>query len=231
MKTKIFYITIFSCFCCTFAFAQQERSNIKKGNKEYEKQRFTEAEIEYREALQKNQKSVEANFNLGNALYRQGKYDSAREHFQVVALTEKDRNKKVAAGAFHNIGNTFMEEKDYAKSVSAYREALKLNPKDDETRYNLALANALLKQQEQQQQNQQNQNNDDKDDKNKDQQNQNQQQQNEQQQEQQRQENNRSRENAQQLLDAFAEDEKELLQKINEAKPQKVNTRTIEKDW
>ncbi len=222
MKTKII-ILFLSFFYYTLAFSQQERANIQKGNKLYEKGNYTGAETEYRESLLRNQKSVPGTFNLGNALYKQQKYDKAREQYQVVAATEKDE--KMLAEAYHNIGNTYMEEKDYSKGIGAYKKALKLNPKDEDTRYNLALANAMLKQQQQQQQQQ---NNDDKKEDNKDQQ---EQQNQNQEQPQQQEQNNMSKENAQQILDAFAEDEKDLMEKLNEAKRNPANTRKIEKDW
>jgi len=222
MKTKLI-IFFLSFFLFTSAFAQQERSAISRGNRAFEKGNFIDAETQFREALLKNQKSVPGMFNLGNALFAQQKYDKAREQYELVAATEKDI--KIQAAAFHNIGNTFAQEQNYAQAINAYKKALKLNPKDDDTRYNLALANALLKQQESQEQQQQS---DDKQDNNKDKE---EQQQNQDQQPQQQEENNMSRENAKQILDAFAQDEKELLEKLNEQKTTPKSKRNLEKDW
>ena len=212
MKHKLNTLLI-SIFCCTFAFAQNERKDIKSGNEFYNKNEYEKAETAYREALLKNKNSLEANFNLGNSLYRQGKFDLAQDQFRIIAETSKD--KETAAAAYHNLGNTYMSKIEYDKSAAAYKKSLRLNPKDDDTRYNLALANAMLKKQQQ---------------------NQNQQQQQQEQQEEEKpqppqpQENNMPKENAQQILDAFQQDEKAVLDKIKEQKQSK-NKRQLEKDW
>ena len=212
MKQKINILLIF-IFCCTFAFAQNERKDIETGSKFYKKNEYEKAETAYREALLKNKNSIEANFNLGNALYRQGKFDLAKDQFQIIAETATD--KKTAAAAYHNLGNTYMSKEEYENSVAAYKKSLRLNPKDDDTRYNLALANALLKKQQQQpKQNQQQQE---------------QEQEKQQPQSPQPQENNISKESAQQILDAFLQDEKDVLDKIN--KQNQSNKRQLDKDW
>ena len=215
MKQKA-NILLISIFCCTFAFAQNERKDIKAGNEFYEKSEHEKAETAYREALLKNKNSQEANFNLGNTLYRQGKFDLAKDQFQVIAETTAD--KTTAAAAYHNLGNTYMSKKEYENSVSAYKKSLRFNPKDDETRYNLALANAMLRQQQQEQK------------QNQPQQQEQEQEQEEQQQQPQAQENNMSKENAQQILDAFQQDEKDLMDKMNEQKQSK-NKRQLDIDW
>jgi len=209
-------ILLISIFCCTFAFAQKdERKDIKNGNELYKKSEYEKSETSYREALLKNKNSPEANFNLGNALYRQGKFDLAKDQFQIIAETAKD--KETVSAAYHNLGNTYMSKKEYENSVAAYKKSLRLNPKDNETRYNLALANAMLKKQQQNQ-------------------NQNQQQQQEQKQEEkqqppapQPQENNIQKETAQQILDAFQQDEKAVQDKVNKQK--QSNKRQLDKDW
>ncbi|GHT31276.1 hypothetical protein FACS189434_00750 [Bacteroidia bacterium] len=195
MKIKSYIFTI-SIFCCTFAFAQKEE--INSGNKLYKSKEYDKAETAYREALLKNKNSTEGNFNLGNTLYRQGKFDQAKEQFQVIAETAQD--KKTAAAAYHNLGNAFMSQKDYGNSAEAYKKSLKLNPKDEDTRYNLALANALMKKEKQ----------------------------NEQQQAPPPPESTMPQENAQQILDAFQEDEQELLNNMNTQTPDK---RPLDKDW
>ena len=210
-------ILLISIFCCTFAFSQNERKDIKSGNEFYKKNEYEKSETAYREALLKNKNSTEANFNLGNALYRQKKFDLAKDQFQIIAETAKD--KKTAAAAYHNLGNTYMSKEEYENSVEAYKKSLRLNPKDDETRYNLALANAMLRKQQQNQNQQQNQ-----------QQEQEQKQEEKQQQAPQPQEDNMSKENAQQILNAFQQDEKELLDKMNEQK-QSQSKRQLDKDW
>ena len=210
-------------FCSGAMFAQKaERKNVREGNKLYEAEKFTEAEIAYRKSLEVNPRSSEGTYNLGNALYKQKKFPEAAEQYQLIAgqgekMIETPEGKARLAEIYHNVGNIGMQNKEYAKSVEAYKQSLRLNPKDDETRYNLALAQKLL----QDQQNQQNedQNQDQNEDKNEDQDKQDQQQQNQDQQQQQddkkqdktqeqqpQQQEQMSKDNAQQMLDAFLQD-------------------------
>lgn len=133
--------------------AQKEARNVKEGNKQYVAQKFTEAQKFYEQGIADNSDSYSANFNLGNSLFRQKKYKEALEQYQKAATLTKE--KKEIASAFHNVGNALMEEKNYEKSVEAYKNSLKANPKDDDTRYNLAVAQYLMKKQQEQQKQQQ----------------------------------------------------------------------------
>ncbi|MFC2425599.1 MAG: tetratricopeptide repeat protein [Bacteroidota bacterium] len=133
--------------------AQKEARNVKEGNKQYVAQKFTEAQKFYEQGVADNSDSYSANFNLGNSLFRQKKYKEALEQYQKAATLTKE--KKEIASAFHNVGNALMEEKNYEKSVEAYKNSLKANPKDDDTRYNLAVAQYLMKKQQEQQKQQQ----------------------------------------------------------------------------
>ena len=141
-------------------FAQKaERKHVREGNDLYKSEKFTESEIEYRKALEVNPRSIEGTYNLGNSLYRQKKFPEAAEQYQLLAgqserLKETPEGKQRLSEVYHNMGNIFMNGKDYAKSVEAYKESLRLNPKDDETRYNLALAQKLLNDQQNQDQSQ-----------------------------------------------------------------------------
>ena len=207
--------------------AQKESDDIRAGNRLYKEKKYTEAEIEYRKALQKNNKSFEANYNLGNALFRQGKYDKAFEHYKNALPLTSDKQK--TAYDFHNLGNTFMSGGKIEEAISAYKTALKNNPKDNETRYNLAYAMSQLKKQQQDQN--QNQNDNDKD--------QNQNQDNEKQQpknnpdkkeeQPQPQQPQMSKENAQQILEALQQDELDTQEKAKNA--QKRTVRKTDKDW
>ncbi|MDR0536770.1 MAG: tetratricopeptide repeat protein [Tannerellaceae bacterium] len=211
------------------AFAQKaERSAIREGNKLYADGKFTESEIAFRKSIEVNPRSVEGTFNLGNALYKEGKFPEAAEQYQLVLgqaerlLQDNPDNAQKIAQVFHNIGNISMNQKEYAKSIDAYKRSLRLNPHSDETRYNLALAQKLLDNQ-QDQQDQQNQ------DDNKEQQQQQQQQQqkeNDQQksQEQQQQNEQMSKDNAQQILDAFLQDEKDTQEKVKKAQQMKQDS-------
>ncbi len=131
-------------------YAQQEGANVRAGNKLYEDGKFTEAEVEYRKGLQKKPDSFEANFNLGNALFRQEKYEEAMKYYGNAAAQTPDDKAKLAA-AYHNIGNSLLMGNQVEQSIEAYKQALKNNPADDETRYNLAFAQQMQKQQQQNQ--------------------------------------------------------------------------------
>jgi len=152
-KMKYFIAFLLSVFCATSIFAQKESKNVREGNKLYNEKKYSDAQQQYEAGIKKNEKSFSANYNLGNAFYRQNKFKEALEQYSKALTTTKSKNR--IASAFHNVGNAFMEQKNYAKSIEAYKKALLANPKDDETRYNLAVAQYLARKQQEQQQNQQ----------------------------------------------------------------------------
>ena len=171
-------------------------------------------------------------FNLANALLMQQKAQEAMEQYQSVSKIEKDKEK--LAQIYHNMGVMLQSAKQLPQCIEAYKESLRNNPKDDETRYNLALAQKQLKDQQQNQQNQdqqqQQEQKEDKQDQNKDQQEQeqkDQQQQNQQQQQQNK--NEMSKENAEQLLNAIMQDEKNVQDKVK--KQIQIQGKKLEKDW
>lgn len=218
-----------SCSICVFA--QQEARNVRLGNRQYRDSSYVDAEVEYRKALERNPKSFEGLYNLGNALFKQEKYDEALEQYKAAAAVAGDDKGRLSA-VNHNIGNSLCAKQQYAEAVEAYKASLKQNPKDNETRYNLAYAQEMCKQQQQQQQNQQNQQNQQQDKKDQQQNGnqQNQQDKQEQQQQQQQQDQQQmSKENAERILQALEEDEKEAQEKAQKA--QYKGTRNAEKDW
>jgi len=154
------------------ALKREARKLVREGNELYNQAKFADAEVAYKKALQKDPNSETANYNLGNALSQQNRGKEAIAKYELVAKTTKDNY--TLAEAMHNIGNTHYQDKNYQGAVDAYKNSLRANPKDDETRYNLALAQMMLK--NQQQQNKDNKDNkddkkdnkDNKDDKNKD---------------------------------------------------------------
>ncbi|ATL46778.1 hypothetical protein COR50_06085 [Chitinophaga caeni] len=155
----------------SYGFAQQNRVNkklIHEGNEQYKKQLYSDAEAAYKKVLEKDAKNQVANFNLGNSLYEQKRFDDARNQYTNAAKFAQ--NATQAANASYNVGNTFMSNQKWKESIEAYKEALRKNPHDEDARYNLAYAKEKLKQQQQQQQNKDNKDNKD-DKKNKDQQN------------------------------------------------------------
>lgn len=236
----------------SWLFAQQEKSYIHKGNELYKQQKYTEAEENYRKALQKKNQNVTGNFNLGDALYKQKKFDQAGQQFNQLAASATDKG--VAAKAYHNLGNTLLENKKLEESIEAYKKALLDNPKDEETRYNLAYAQEKLKQQQnkqkqqnkdnkdqkkndqkkdQQNKDQQNKDNKDKKDQNKDKQNQdnkNQQNKDQQKQQQQPQPDKLSKEDAQRMLNALNNEEQQTQDKLKNKKLKGTKVH-VSKDW
>ncbi len=132
-----------------FSWGQQGEiiNHIYEGNNEANKEKYTQAEIKYRKALSLAPEESKALYNLGNAHYKEKNFDEASQRF---FQTQKfSQNKNVKHRAFHNMGNVFMKKKDYAKAVESYKNALRNNPKDNETRYNYALAKELLEKEKQ----------------------------------------------------------------------------------
>ena len=209
-----------------------ERDFIRKGNRFFKDSVYVDAEVNYRKALEANPQSTVSMFNLGNTLTQQNKLQEAME--QYVGATKVEKGKSNLAQIYHNMGVIFHSQKDYAKAVEAYKQSLRNNPKDDETRYNLALAQKMLKDQQQDQQNQnQDQNKQaqqkeqDKKDQNKQDQKQNQDQQQKSQPE--KKDNEMSKENAEQLLNSVMQDEKDIQDKVK--KQQVLQGGRLEKDW
>ena len=224
-RILVIFIVLFSI---TQVWAQQEGPDLRRGNKEYKHENYTEAEVNYRRGLDKNNDSFEGHFNLGDALFRQEKYPEALEQYQKAEslLKGDDKTRKAEldrrlAATYHNMGNALYAQQQYDKSVAAYQQSLRHNPKDNDTRYNLVKAMQQLQQQNQNQQQNQEQNNDST---------QQQEQQQEQQQNQQQEQNQdqMDRETAEQILQALEQDEQETQEKLQRQQGKK---RRVEKNW
>lgn len=228
-KTTIMVIMLMA-MASTTALAQSDRLEIRKGNKEFRAGNNQQAEVAYRKSIERNKANAEAHFNLGNALLAQGKDSAAIEEYQTAADLQKVPMRK--AQIYHNIGVVCQSKKLYQDAINHYKKALRLNPHDNMTRYNLELCKREAKKQQQNQQNQQNkQNKQDKDKQNKDQKDkQKQQKQNEDKQKEQQERNKMSRDNAEQLLNAAIQQEKNTNDKIKKAMRQPAS-RKLEKNW
>ena len=226
-----------SLFIILFSFSPagaqtSDRQYIRQGNKQFHAGNYANAEVSYRKAVEKNNKNPQAAFNLGNALMAQKKDSAAVEQFQNAARLESNPLRK--AQAFHNIGVVCQTHKQYGEAIEAYKNALRLNPDDNETRYNLVLCKHQKQKQDQNQQNQgggDDKKNDDKKDKNKDQQkpDQNKDKQDDKKQQEQ-QKPQMSKENAEQLLNAAIQNEKQTQDKMKKAQ-QQPQRRNIQKNW
>ncbi|HDR89752.1 MAG TPA: tetratricopeptide repeat protein [Bacteroidetes bacterium] len=228
-------------------WSQTERKYIREGNREFKNGNFSESEILYRKALEENNEMYQAEFNLGSALYKQEKYENAGNYFSRVpeeGLSPDDR-----ARFYHNLGNSMLKNGQIRESIEAYKEALRNHPEDMETKYNLSVAQRMLREQQQQQQNRQGGEDQPQDRQQQDQQQQQQQQQGQQQDpEQQPQEQPQESEpeqerqqprqvpqriteaDARRLLEALAADEKEIQEKVKKAEARAARVK-VEKEW
>lgn len=155
----------------TVSSAQSTHRDLREGDKSYYQQEYLKAEENYRRALEKDATSINGNYNLGNALYNQERYDEAAKYFESAALQTENKTKK--AMAYHNLGNAYLSQLSGVgnpeqaqellnQSIDAYKQSLKLNPKDEATKYNLAYAQKLQQEMAKQPQQQQQQPNDGK---------------------------------------------------------------------
>ena len=244
--TKVFVFTLFLAVCGILN-AQSVRSLNNKGVDLYKEGKFADSEVNFKKGTLKEPKNFQTNFNLGDAYYKQGRYDDAIKSYQS-ALTESESPEQKAK-VYHNIGNSLLKDKKIKPSIEAYKNSLKLNPWDEDTKYNLSYALSLLKNQNQQQNknNKNNKNNQNKDqnknqDKNKNQnkqKNQNQKQNNEQNKPPENQtakqdnlkqmdKNKLTKEEADRILDALKNNEINLQKKLRKKSGTPVKT---DKDW
>ena len=206
-----------------------DRQYIRQGNKQFHSGDYANAEVSYRKAIEKNAKNAQAAFNLGNALMAQKKDSAAVEQFEGAARLETNPLRK--AQAYHNMGVICQTHKMYGEAIEAYKNALRLNPKDDETRYNLVLCKHQKQKQDQQQQNQQGGDNDKKqDDKQKDQQQPDQQKDKQDDKQQEQPKPQMSKDNAEQLLNAAIQNEKQTQEKMKQQQ-QQPQRRNVQKNW
>lgn len=250
---KIVFIIIALWFSYP-VFAQKERKFIRRGNDYFEEGlkdtakldtlSFGKAEVAYRKALQIKPQDFHWNFNLADAIYKQKKAEEAASEFE--KLAEKAEKPLEKSAVYHNLGNSLLQQKKFDPSIEAYKKALRINPNDPETKYNLAYAMKMKKKDEEEKQKQKQDQKDNKDqnkdnkDKNKDQnkdqnqdQNKNNQNKDQNQPDQQPkpQQNKISRQNAEQMLQALENDEKQTQEKVKKAQAVQAQRSNVEKNW
>ena len=230
LKSLILFVLLISS---ANLIAQTDKKFIRKGNREYNKSKYSDSEISYRKAIDQNKQYPDAVFNVGDALYKQNKFEEAGKQFAESTDQNVDKVKKSAG--LYNMGNALLKANKLQESIDAYKNSLKLRPNNKEAKYNLSYAQDLLKQQQEQQKNQKDQDKQDqskdknKPDKNKDQQKdqkdkdqQKDQNKNQDQKQQEKPQNGEiSKEDAQRLLNSLANDEKNVQEKVKLAKAQK----------
>lgn len=247
MRMKFIYIMLMFPLV---AWGQEERKYIRDGYKAYQDENYSEAEVSFRKAEEEKSDSYIARYNTSAALYQQNKLEESGKRF--TELLQETSDPAEQARLLHNIGNVMVEGQQYKEAVEAYKRSLKLNPQDDDTRYNLAYALEKLEEQQQQQQEQ----NQDQDQQNNQEQNEEQQQQDQEQndeqqqqdqeqqqqqqdQEQQADENNEqqqqqpqqlTQEEAERLLNAILQKEKDVKEEVDKKKATAAKIKT-DKDW
>jgi len=249
MKTSI-WIMILLAFAISHGFAQDERKQVREGVKEYQNDKYTEAEVRFRKALDSRPELYEAEYDIANSLFKQKKYEEAAAEYE--KLIDKNSNPEQRADLYHNLGNSHVMANQLDKGIEAYKNSLRIRPDDEDTRYNLAYALEKMKQ-EQQQQKDQNKDQDKKDDqkdkdkdkqkqdqqdKNKDEKKDQDQKQDQQQQPQDKKEDKQqeqpkpeiNKQDAEQMLNAVQNQEKEVKEKVDKKKAVAKPVRT-EKDW
>jgi Ca-activated chloride channel family protein len=211
--------------------SQNKKTLIRDGNNLYNDSSYNMAEMQYRKSLEKDQDYFNASFNLADAIYKQERYEESSSLFD--ALKDNAKNNIDLAKINHNLGNSLLKENKTDQAIEAYKDALRNNPKDEQTRYNLAYAQKVKKQEQEQQKDQQeNKDQDKKEDKKQEEQekeNKDQDKKEDKKQEEQKKED-MSKEDAEKMLEALQQREKELQEKLQKkkVKGQKIK---ILKDW
>ena len=230
------------------AAAQTDRREVRSGNRQFRKENFTRAEIDYRKALVKDSSSFAASYDLANSLYRQNNFEEAGKTLEKVKdIAPMSPN---SSDYYYNLGNVACQKKDWQAAVDAYKQSLLRNPADVDAKENYIYAKLMLKNQggggndknnQNQDQNQQNQNQNQDQNKNQQNQNQNPNQQNQQNQNQNQDQQNQqqgqqgqgkiSPQQAQQMLSAIQAKEKETQDKVNKEKAALLKSKQKEKNW
>ena len=247
MKNTLF---ILSLLMCITSFAQNKKSFLRNGNELYTDSSYNDAEIQYRRSLEKDQDYFNASFNLADAVYKQERYEESSALFD--ALIDNAPTENDLAKVYHNLGNSLTQEQKLEEAIEAYKNALRINPNDAETRHNLALSK---KQNQQQQEEKKEENKEEKKDQEKDKEGEDKQEQEKKDQEKDKeggdkQEQNKdqekeeeekenqaeekkeemSKEDAEKMLDAIQQEEKELQEELQKRKVKGKRVKVL-KDW
>lgn len=223
----IIFVLMFSSLSI-FAQSKTSLKDVRRGNSLYEDGKYKDAEIEYRKGIESSPDYQKAKFNLGTALYKQGRYEEAYNVFS--ELTPPENNKEMASKYWYNLGNSLLSQEKLQEGMDAFKNSLKLNPKDEDARYNYEWARRRVEQQQQQQQQQgdKNEGNDDKQQQQSQNPEQNQDKDKKQDKQQQRQEQREQRADERQL-DALNQNERKTMEKLQ--KDRISNKQKLEKDW
>ena len=238
MKNTLFILSFLMSFN---AFAQNKKSYLRDGNELYTDSSYNEAEMQYRKSLEKDQDYFNASFNLADAIYKQERYEESSSLFD--ALKDNAPTKIDLAKVYHNLGNSLVKEQKLEEAIDAYKSALRINPKDKDTRHNLAIT---YKEQQKEQENkeednkeQENKEEENKEEENKEEENKEEEKENKEQENKEQQENESkpqekneemSKEAAEKMLEAIQQKEKELQEELQKKKVKGKRVKVL-KDW
>ena len=241
MKNTLFLLSLLMCIT---SFAQNKKSFLRDGNELYNDSSYNDAEIQYRKSLEKDQDYFNASFNLADAVYKQERYEESSALFD--ALKDNAPTETDLAKVYHNLGNSLVQEQKLEEAIAAYKSALRINPNDKDTRYNLALTHQQKQQQEQEQENKEedqenkDEQKEDKKGENKEEEKANkeqEQQEDNKEQQEEKQENQpeekkeeMSKEDAEKMLEAIQQEEKELQEELQKKKVKGKRVKVL-KDW
>lgn len=241
----------FECFCLSLALmlscrslgAQVDRREVRSGNRQFRKENWQKADIDYRKALVKDTASFAANYNLASALYRQNNFDEAGKSLEKIKAAAAVSPK--GADCFYNLGDVAVQKKDWQGAVDAYRQSLLRNPGDLDAKENYTYARLMLKNQSgggdsrndrdqpdrDQSQDRSQQDRDQRQDRSQQNRDQGQDRQEPPQPRQEEGEAKISPQQAQQMLKAIQAKEKETQDKVNKEKAAVLKSRQKEKNW
>ena len=237
MKNTLFILSFLMSFN---AFAQNKKSFLRDGNELYADSSYNEAEMQYRKSLEKDQDYFNASFNLADAVYKQERYEESSALFD--ALKDNAPTETDLAKVYHNLGNSLVKEQKLEEAIDAYKSSLRINPKDKDTRHNLAITHKQKQQQEKEQENK-----DEKDEQEQDKEGENKEEEKENKEQEQSQENKEqqeekkeskpeekkeemSKETAEKMLEAIQQKEKELQEELQKKKVKGKRVKVL-KDW
>jgi Ca-activated chloride channel family protein len=237
MKNTLFILSFLLSFN---AFAQNKKSFLRDGNELYADSSYNEAEMQYRKSLEKDQDYFNASFNLADAVYKQERYEESSALFD--ALKDNAPTETDLAKVYHNLGNSLVKEQKLEEAIDAYKSSLRINPKDKDTRHNLAITHKQKQQQEKEQENK-----DEKDEQEQDKEGENKEEEKENKEQEQSQENKEqqeekkeskpeekkeemSKETAEKMLEAIQQKEKELQEELQKKKVKGKRVKVL-KDW
>ncbi len=232
MKNTLF---ILSLLMCITSFAQNKKSFLRDGNELYTDSSYNDAEMQYRKSLEKDQDYFNASFNLADAVYKQERYKESSALFD--ALIDNAPTENDLAKVYHNLGNSLTQEQKLEEAIEAYKNALRINPNDTETRHNLALSKKQKQEQEQQEEKKE-ENKEEKKDQEKDKEGEDKQEQNKEQEKEDEKKENQpedkkeemSKEDAEKMLEAIQQEEKELQEELQKKKVKGKRVKVL-KDW